>query len=213
MSEDDITEHRVIVKKKKYHSIVDSGDEEDIESPLHKQKRRRQTFINSNSENYENTKQQEDSDISDPVETKITTMKPYLNTALRSQPEESEIPITEKADAPQLTLSITKVFPHNVTASVQATVPSRVWCTVRSRSDSEPTVTMLKHLVPREVVDTITVEYDWLKSTTSYTFYCYGESLTGVPMLDTIPSVGVAFMTPDEEGAGINLGFIHIQEN
>ena len=105
------------------------------------------------------------------------------------------------------------MFPHNVTASVQATVPSRVWCTVRSRSDSEPTVTMLKHLVPREVVDTITVDYDWLKSTTSYTFYCYGESLTGVPMLDTIPSVGVAFMTPDEEGAGINLGFIHIQEN
>ena len=213
LSEDEIEEHRVIVKKKKYHSIVDSSDE-DMESPLRKQKRRRQALLDSNAEGYEKTQQQEDSDISDPIETKeITTMKPFLNTALRSQPEESEVPITDKPDAPQLTLSVTKVFPHNVTTSVQATVPSRVWCTVRSRSDSEPTVKMLKRLVPRDVVDTITIDYDWLKSTTSYVFYCYGESLTGIPMVNSIPSVGVAFTTPDEEGAGKYLDFIQIQEN
>ena len=198
------------LKKKKHLDIEDSGNG-DVESPLLKQKRRRQPLSDAKSDNNEIIQHQENSN---PIETnEMTTMKPLLKTALRSQSEESNTGVTDKPDAPQLVLSVSRVFPHNVTTSVQVTIPSRVWCTVRSRSDSEPTIKMLKHYFARDVVNAITIDYDRLESATAYVFYCYGESLTGIPMVESVSSVSIVFSTPDEEGAGICLDYIQMQES
>lgn len=214
LSEDDDAQQQIVVKRKKLKNTEDSNSE-DKEAPLRKQKRRRHVTQNLSSDILEKKQQLEDLGIEVTVQTKekVETAKPIQRTVISSHPEEEVISVTDKPTAPQLKLSITRVFPHNVTTSVQVTVPSRVWCTVRSSDDSEPTVNMLKRLVPRDVTDAIYIDYDWLKSKTPYMFYCYGEGLNGLPMKDRIRNIGVAFITPDEEGAGNHSNFIQIKVN
>lgn len=94
-----------------------------------------------------------------------------------------------------ISIQINEILAREVTFFVTASVPSTVWCKIANQEESIPSIEELKKEDSIGIQSRKSIHVDQLSALTNYRISCYAESLTGLPMVNSIQESSLDFKT------------------